>query len=124
MAERQPEQLPTLGLGDVLMQQAEEETELDKVVKMFLDPANIGHLTEMNSREITAFSVVGTMASRHDLPVLTAFLAENKVLRVSKGRKGRGEFAKMISRQLAVEDGREMEGRFGGLRRAFRRRQP
>ena len=86
------------------MMQDEEKTELDKIIEMILDPANIAHNTELSRNEITAFSVLSTLASKHNLPVLKEFLKHNLILRVSKGRKGRGELIKILNRQLADQE--------------------
>lgn len=99
-----PKPLPELGLSDALVMAEEEQTELDKILELLLDPKNIAHNTELTKNEITAFSVLGTMAKRHNLPVLRDFLAENLVLRVSKGRMGRKEWVKIVGRQLAQND--------------------
>lgn len=100
-----PEPLPQLGLNDALVMAAgEEKTELDKVLELLLDPKNIGHNTELSKNEILAFSLLSTLARRHDLPVLKEFLAENLVLRVSKGRAGRKEWIKIVGRHLAQEN--------------------
>lgn len=120
MAENPPIAPPQLGLSDVLLQQEEEKTELDKVLQLLLDPKNIAHNTELGRNEIMAFSVLGTMATRHDLPVLKEFLFENKILRVSKGRQGRKEWVKITSRQLMQSDQDQASERTG-IRRFFRR---
>lgn len=86
------------------MMQDEEKSELDKIIEMILDPANIAHNTELSRNEITAFSVLSTLASKHNLPVLKEFLKHNLILRVSKGRKGRGELIKILNRQMAEHD--------------------
>lgn len=101
-----PEPLPQLGLQDALVMAAgeTEKTELDKVLELLLKPENIGHNTELSKNEILAFSVLSTLARRHNLPVLKEFLAENLILRVSKGRAGRKEWIKIVGRHLAQED--------------------
>lgn len=97
--------MPQLGLADaVVMAAGDEKTELDKVLELLLDPKNIGHNTELSKNEILAFSILGTLARRHNLPVLKEFLAENLVLRVSKGRAGRKEWIKIVGRHLAQEN--------------------
>ena len=98
-------QPPVLGLAESLLLAGDEEkSELDKIIEMILDPTNIAHNTELSRNEITAFSVLSTLASKHHLPVLTEFLKHNLILRVSKGRKGRGELIKILNRQLANQE--------------------
>lgn len=93
-----------LGLSDILAVQEEEHTELDKILELLLDPENISHNSDLNNNEILAFSVLSTLASRHKLPVLQEFLKQNLLLRVSKNRKGREEWVKILSRQLEKDD--------------------
>lgn len=118
-----PEPIPQLGLSDALVMAAgEEKTELDKVFELLLDPKNIGHNTELSRNEILAFSILGTLANRHNLPVLKEFLVENLVLRVSKSRAGRKEWIKIVGRHLAQENA---EAQAENVRRGwFGRRRP
>lgn len=96
---------PVVGLGNALLvEDSKEETELDKIIKMILDPANIAHNTELSRNEITAFSVLSTLARKHNLPVLEEFLKNNLILRVSKGRKGRAELIRILNRQLTAQE--------------------
>ncbi len=111
---------PTLNLSDALLSVEEERTELDKVLELLLDPKNIKHNTDLSKNEITAFSVLSTLARRHNLPVLSDFLAENLVLRVSKGRAGRKEWVKIVARHLQGDDMQEQQAH--GIGRLFRRR--
>lgn len=116
--EEPPRVMPELGLQEALISEEKEETEMDKVLKLLLDPANIAHNTELSRNEITAFSVLSTMRQKHKLPVLNAFLKDNLEYRVSKNRAGRKEWVKITSRQLAMSDQQdEMQtrGRFGRL---------
>lgn len=100
-----PQTPPVVGLDRALLvEDSKEETELDKIIKMILDPANIAHNTELSRNEITAFSVLSTLSQKHNLPVLTEFLKNNLILRVSKGRKGRAELIKILNRQLTAQE--------------------
>lgn len=112
--------IPRLNLSDALAVMEEEQTELDKVLELLLDPKNIGHNTELSSNEITAFSVLATMARRHNLPVLKEFLAENLEKRVSKKRQGRKEWIKIVGRHLE-QDANAMMQEKTGFRRFLRR---
>lgn len=106
MDEENPTPVPQVGLSQALLVEDEKpESELDKIIKMILDPANIAHNTELSRNEITAFSVLSTLSSKHNLPVLKEFLKQNLILRVSKGRKGRGELIKILNRQLSAQEG-------------------
>lgn len=105
------ENLPKLNLQDALAVMDEDETELDKVLKLLLDPANIQHNTELSRNEITAFSILRALGKKYKLEVLDDFLKENLVLRVSKGRAGRKEWVKITSRQLAMAD---QNSQYGG----------
>lgn len=108
--------LPQLGLQDALMMMQDEETELDKVLKLLLDDKNIHHNTELSGKDITAFSVLASITKLRKLPVLENFLYENLKLRVSKGRKGRAEWVKITSRSLVRADEAEAaQRRFGGM---------
>lgn len=102
---------------DALMESDEERTELDKIFEQFLDPANISHNTDLNGNEITAFSAVGPLADKHNLTAAQDFIQRNLIYRVSKGRKGRAEWVRIITRQM---DRQEQVGGFGGM---FGRRQ-
>lgn len=112
--------LPEVGLNEILLQTDEEKDALDKMLEMFLDPQNISHNTELNQNEVTAFSVLSSMAKRHNLPVLRDFLLENLTLRVSKGRKGRGEWVKILGR--AMNDNQDEQIRKGWRDRVMGRR--
>lgn len=81
-----------------LLEDVAEEDDLEKVIKTLLDPANIHHLTELEPDEITAFTTLGTMATKYDIKLLKDWLAQNLLLRVSKSRKGRSEFVKITQR--------------------------
>jgi hypothetical protein len=118
-----PKPLPQLGLSEALLLQNDEKpSELDKIIEMILDPANIAHNTELSRNEVTAFSVLSTLASKHNLPVLTEFLKHNLILRVSKGRKGRGELIKILNRQLAAQEQTGMDPHLNQTRRGWFRR--
>lgn len=113
-------EIPELNIADAMAVVAEEKTEMDKVLDILLDPKNIEHLTELSQNEITAFSVLDTVALKYPLPVLTDFLKVNKKLRVSKKRLGRKEIGKIVSRQLTLES-QMMQEQNGGVRRFFNR---
>ncbi|MHB1059789.1 MAG: hypothetical protein ACYC0F_18090 [Rhodanobacter sp.] len=95
---------------------------MDKVLALLFDPANIGHNTELSRNEILAFSVLATMAGRHNLPVLADFLERNLIYKVSGKRKGRGELIKIVGRHLAMDEQNRAAEQRGGLSRLFRRR--
>lgn len=102
--------LPELGLQDAILEMQEEKTELDKVLALLLDPKNIAHNTELSKREILAFSTLSTLDKKYRLSMLRNWLDENLVLRVSKGRAGRKEWVKIVSRQLTIaEQNMEMQ---------------
>lgn len=90
--------LPDVGLHDGMMEIDDEKSELDKIFKQLLDPANIAHNTELDQEEITAFSVLAVLADKYDLTVLKQFLLENLQLRVSKGRRGRNEIVRITAK--------------------------
>lgn len=113
------EELPEMGLTDILAIADEDKTELDKIFELLLDNENIRHNTDLTNAEITAFSVLGTLAKRHNLDVLHEFLQENLTLRVSKGRRGRREWVEILKQHL---DAPEEAGSSGGLSRYFGRR--
>lgn len=113
-----PKPIPELNLSDALAVMDDEKSELDKIVELITDPANIQHFTELSRAEIMAFSVLSTMEQRHPLPVLTQFLKENLVLRVSRGRQGKKELMKMVARTMAMEQAEESRQ---GFRRFTRR---
>lgn len=95
----------TLGFSDALAMVEEEKTEIDKVIELMLDVKNIAHNTELNKNEIISFSTLGTIGEQHpELTALNAWLLRNLIYRVSKGRQGRKEIAKIVSRQLAMSD--------------------
>ncbi len=118
-----PDQPPKLSLSEALLMQDEEKSELDKIIEMILDPANIAHNTELSRNEITAFSVLSTLYKRHPtaFPALGNFLKENLILRVSKSRKGRAELIKILNRQMQQQEldlqQTRARGFFGGRRR-------
>lgn len=93
----------------------DEKNDFEKVFEKMLDPKNIRHVTDLNSDEITAFSVLGSLGKRYKLQVLNEFLLENAEWRVSKGRKGRLEVVKINQRIAMPESPRER--RFFDFRR-------
>ena len=108
---------PQMSVMDALMESDEERTELDKIFEQFLDPANISHNTELSSNEITAFSALGPLADKHHLVACQEFIQKNLIFRVSKGRKGRAEWVKIITHQ---RDRQEEQTR--GMGRFFHQR--
>lgn len=112
------EKVPPIDIEEALSLVEDEKSELDKVLELLLDQNNIQHNTELNKREITAFSVLATIAKKYDLSVLNGFLKENLVLRVSKGRAGRKEWVKIVARHL---DHQMEEEEKKGSSRWFRR---
>ena len=116
-----PQEPPELGLSDVLLEAADEPSEMDKIIAMFLDPKNIHHLTELNRNEVTAFSVLAALAKKYQLEFLKDFLAYNLIMRVSHKRGGRKEFAKIVSRLPQMQDDGMIQ-QPGGWRRFMRRR--
>lgn len=90
-------------LGQLLMDDG-EKTELDKIFEQFLDPNNIGFNTELTGREIAAYRQGLTIANRFDFPMLRQGIREELILRVSKGRKGRTEWVRILSRMNDSHD--------------------
>lgn len=114
---------PVLGLTEALAVMDEEKSEMDKVLEIFLNNANIGHLTELNRNEILSFSALGTIAQkRPQLDTLKVFLAHNLIYRVSKGRAGRKELVKLTSRQLQFAENQMSDGLQQPRRNWFGRR--
>lgn len=107
------DELPELRLSEMLLEGDEERSELDKIFEQLFDPENIAHNTELTRQEITAFSVLGTLADKYDLAVLKQFLVQNLVLRVSKGRAGRKEWVKIITKMTSDEE--QAQGRMARL---------
>lgn len=102
-----PQQPPIIGMQEaLLLDTGEPESELDKIIKMILDAANIGHLTELNQNEINAFSKAYSMCTRHPKTLKSgkALIAQNLIFRVSKSRKGRGEFIKILNRSISAQE--------------------
>lgn len=97
---------PTMSLMDAILEGDEERSELDKIFEQFLDPANIAHNTDFAAREIAAFSAAAVMADKYNLDSAKRFLIESKINRVSKGRAGRKEWVKIITRQQEREEQR------------------
>jgi hypothetical protein len=101
--ESPPPNLPKLGLGDALLLEDEKDpkTELDKIIEMILDDANIAHNTELSGNEVKAFSALRAFVKKHEnLTMLKNYLIERMVLSVSKSRKGRQELIKILNRQM------------------------
>jgi len=116
--------IPKLGLMDAIMEVDEERSELDKIFEQMLSPDNISHNTELSRSEITAFSVLSGMAKKYDLDMLKGYLMENLTFRVSKGRGGRKEWVKIVSRGLGQENEFGAQGgRFGNFFQRRRRQE-
>lgn len=86
------------GLGLSGMDIGEEKNDLDKIFDKMLSDDNIHHFTELNAGEITAFSTLGVMASKYKVKIVQKWILDNLKYRVSKGRKGKGEFVKITAR--------------------------
>lgn len=115
---QQPGKVPQLSLSEALMMEGDEKSQMDKIIEMILDPANIAHNTELTRNEITAFSVLATLFKQHPkaFPVLGEFLKVNLVYRVSKNRKGRGELIKILNQQVHNQ---EMQTNMDSQRRGW-----
>ena len=99
--------LPQLGIQEAMMMEVDEPpSELDKIIEMILNAANIGHLTELSRNEIMAFGKARTMCKRHPevMGVGLELIAEILVLKVSKSRKGRGELIKILNRSISMQE--------------------
>lgn len=115
--------LPTLNLSEAIAVMDDEKNDLDKVIETLLKPENIAHLTELNQNQVLAFTTMATIVESYPkLTVLKTFVARNLAYRVSKGRKGRGEFVKVLSRPgYGAPDDLQGQPRTG-VSRWFRRR--
>lgn len=114
--------LPRLGFAKMLLDQDGDKTPLDKIIAMILDPANISHNTELSADEVTAFSFLSMLSTRHNLPALQKFLQENLIKRVSLKRKGKGELIKILNRAATMEEQQFLAMNGGGGRRSWYRR--
>lgn len=81
----------------------EELSDLDKIMAKAFDDKNIEHLTELTGDEIVGFSTLGVIAAKR-MPngVIHKWLIKNLKMRVSRNRKGKGEFVKIVSRNPEV----------------------
>lgn len=94
------ESLETEGSGALdALSMGEELTDLDKIMDKAFDEKNIEHLTELTGDEIVGFSTLGVIAAKR-MPngVIHKWLVKNLKMRVSRNRKGKGEFVKIVSR--------------------------
>lgn len=99
--EKQPpvEELPAEGMGILDgLGDVDQKSDMDKIIEFSLNPDNIYHFTELNSDEITGFSTLGVLADKYDIKIVKEWLKSNLLMRVSKARKGKGEFVKIVSR--------------------------
>lgn len=110
---------PSADLDELLAEAEEEETELDKLMRLMLDPANIEHNTELSRREIKAYSVLGPRAEKYGLECLKQYLARNLKLKVSKDRKGRVEWVKIASKARGDKSDEEERAGARGVWRRF-----
>lgn len=113
-------ELKDLNLSEALIATEEEESEFDKIMRLMLDNNHLQHHTELTAQEITAFSVLSSMAKKYNLEILQEFLVENLKLRVSKGRAGRREWVKILGeyrRRRNEEEGFDEDRRFRHYRR-------
>lgn len=98
-----PQELPNPSLDKALISEG-QDSEMDKFIKHMLDPANLNHNTDLDEDEINAFSILGPLAIKHDIIILKRYMVEKKSLRVSKNRKGRGEFIKIGTRGVVQDE--------------------
>lgn len=109
-------------IDQFIVAEEEEKTELDKVFKQIFDPANLSHLTELTRNEITAYSVLQTLADKYGLSVLREFIQESLTKRISRGRKGRTETVKIVNSRLSQSQENQNELKGGRLSKWFGRR--
>ncbi len=120
MTEDNPEGLPPDNQPDIQgagimsgdgIDSFEEKNDLDKIFEKMLDPKNIYHFTELNANEITGFSTLGVIAEKY-MPtgVVHGWLLKNLMMRVSKQRKGKGEFVKITARNAYQEPAPQQGG--------------
>lgn len=92
------EPLPEMGLSDLLTMVDEDKDDFERIMELLLDPANINHNTELGDREINGYAILGSMGRKYNLPGLQEYLLERKTLKVSRARKGRGEWVEILKR--------------------------
>ena len=98
--EVQGNDVPEQGSGALdALSMGEELSDMDKIIKQAFDEGNIEHLTELTGDEIVGFSTLGVIASKR-MPngVIHKWLIKNLKMRVSRNRKGKAEFVKIVSR--------------------------
>ena len=111
-------ELPEMNIEKAMLQAEEEQTDMDKIFELLLDPNNIAHNTELNRNEIMAFSVLGSISEkRPQLEALREFLKKNLIYRVSKNRQGRKEWVKILGKMQQHEEFEQQRG----IARLFRR---
>lgn len=120
--DNKPNETPSiLSSGTELMDQP---TELDKIFKQMLDPANLHHFTELNKQEVIGFASISTMAKladkyNIDYDIIKNWVINNFQMRVSLQRKGRLELVKITSRSQGDmnQGGQGNRGPWGFFRR-------
>lgn len=96
----------------------DEESEKDKVLKLLMDKKDIGLKTELSDQEIMEISKLLVIADRIESDALKQFLKTFQLLRVSKQRQGRKE----IIASLKDEESRDKMGFFANFMDGFNRR--
>lgn len=119
--EESQEPLPEMGLSDLLTMVDEEQDDFERIIKLLLDPDNINHNTDLSDREIDGNAILGSMARKYELPGLLNYLLEKKTLRVSRGRKGRGEWVEILKRTREAAQAEMFNAKKQGMGRYFRR---
>lgn len=75
---------------------------LGKIVEEVYSVEDIEVKTDLNQAQIDAYSLAQEFHARYNVPVLEGVVKRRMVLAVSKGRKGRKEFARIASSIYAM----------------------
>lgn len=100
-------------IEEALSSVKDEETELDKVMALMLDPNNIEHNTQLTRNEIKAFSALFSLEKEYNLPSLKIWLMKHLTLSVSRDRAGRKEWVKIIGSARGRQEEEDEEERKG-----------
>lgn len=91
------------------LQQRNAQVEVfDKVTDEIFSKKSIQLKTDLNDRQILAFSSASVFARKYKRPLLASLVRELSIYSVSRGRKGRKEFENIAKANLgmSIEDDR------------------
>lgn len=99
MAKKKEQEDHAGDMPDVFANIMNDENEQLQVVKELFTEEGLKMKTDLEDREVHGIAKLSFIADQFDIPSLNSWIDEFVKLRVSRKRKGRGEFIEAVKRQ-------------------------